>query len=54
MEQYAQAFDDEGFDSLAWLQRQTSERLQQIAQEYMKMRTGHQWRFVEEIKGVHV
>lgn len=54
MQQYAQAFEDEGFDSLAWLQRQTNERLQQIAQDYIKMRTGHQWRFVEEIKGVHV
>ena len=54
MQQYVDAFEEAGFDDLTWLQRQTSERLQQIARDYVQMRIGHQWRFVEQITGVQV
>ena len=42
---YAETFEDEGFDDLCWLQRQSDEILQQIAQDDIKMKRGHVLRF---------
>ena len=54
MSEYSGTFEELGFDEIGWLQVQPREMLLAIARDHVKMRIGHQMRFVDQLKDVSI